>query len=205
MTEDPFKNKQQKQEKLAIEIKIAGPDDWEKCKKLRDEAISGEDAEMFGFVPGEEESIKESTKEKGKKEKDWRKDLSKKDSFIVLAQNDSEPIGIARASQKTEDSWHMGWVYVKDNFRSLGVGKRMIVERLNEIRKRGGSKVTVFIKNEISLHNCESLGFKKVDVESTQFPKATKEKALRLGFYILEIDLTDSEVIKKIDDVLNAR
>lgn len=193
MTEDPFKNKQQKQEEL-VTVRLASPKDWKECKKLRVMVIKGKDAEMFGITPEErEEIIKE---EEAEDEKEWEEKLLGSDAFGVLAWNGSNPIGIGLAKKREEKGdWYIYSGYVKPDSRG-GVGKKMFSMRLEEIRKRGGKKVMLGVKaiNKISISIAESFGFKKAEY--------VDEKD---GFYMELEDVNAPEVIKKIDEVLNAR
>lgn len=199
---------QPNQEKLFIKVDIATEKDWETCRDLRLEAIDSPDAEMFGFTSGQEKSEENKAKEIAKTEGDWKKELSDPDMFMVLARNGSEAVGMARAFKKTENWWHMGWIYTKENFRRKGFGKMMTAKRLDEIKKRGPNVnlVTVFIKvgNEKSIKNCRSFGFEKVDFSSKEFSQELKLETQKHFFEIFKLDLNNSAVIKKIDEILNA-
>jgi ribosomal protein S18 acetylase RimI-like enzyme len=198
MSENPFKNKPlQPQspdvsdnsfEKKEIKIRSANPEDWKELRDLRLNAII-EYPEMFAAT------TKSTEEEKQKKEVDWRKNIYGIKGFIILSFVDGEVAGMARALKKTSEWWHIGWMYVKKDFQGEGLGKKMIAERLKEIQKRGGSYVTVLIKadNAKSIHNCESFGFKKVNIMLTKFPLKTKLEALRVGFDCYELDLTARE------------
>ena len=182
MNEDPFNNKQ---EKLAIRVELAKPEDWQLCKDLRILAITGEDSEMFDMTP---EKVAE---ELAKSDQEWKNEASSDDMFSVLARNGSEAVGLGRA-RFFEGSWRIRNGYVKPEFRNMGIQQKMSALRLREIQKRGGIKAITGIKmdNPISLHNAEKFGFKIVEEDD--------------GWYYLASDLTDPEVIKKIDEVLNA-
>ena len=89
--------------------------------------------------------------------------------------------------------WRVRNAYVKPGFEGLGVQSKMIALRLREIIKRGGIKAItgIHVDNVISIHNAEKFGFKiteKIDE----------------NWYQMELNLTDSEVIKKIQNALNA-
>jgi len=146
------------QKNLDVKIKLATPEDWQKCRDLRLEAITGEDREMFGLTP-EEETI-----EKNKSEQEWRAESNSDTMFSVLAWNDAEAIGLARAKQEEEKVWRIRNGYVKPEFRKMGIGQKMFALRLGEIKRRGATKVRTGIKpdNVASLHVAEKFGFKKV-------------------------------------------
>jgi ribosomal protein S18 acetylase RimI-like enzyme len=167
MDENPFRNRltvpvtpgetKGMPEKLHVETRMAGPEDWEAYKKIRLEAITGEDAGMFG--------PKGVARDKTKSDQEWQKDLSQSENmFTVLSWNGSEVISLGNARKKEEKGfWHMGSAYVKPEFRG-GNGRKMLEFIIQEIINRGGSKIEVGVRpdNERSIRLCESLGFKKV-------------------------------------------
>lgn len=158
-----------------IEVKLATQEDWKTCKDLRLEAITGEDAEMFPLTPEEMET------EKNKTEQEWRKESLSDEMFSVLAWNGSEPIGLGRVKEEEKGIWRMRNGYVKKEFRNKGIAQKMFVARLNEIIKRGGTKVKIGIKpgNDVSIHIAEKFGFKRVADEN--------------GFIAMELDLSKQE------------
>ncbi|MFA5840861.1 MAG: GNAT family N-acetyltransferase [Candidatus Paceibacterota bacterium] len=193
MAENPFKNKQSNQEKLEVRVEIAKSDDWMVCKELRVIMCKGDDAEMFGITrEGREEIIKE---EEAESENEWKEKLSGDSAFGVLAWSDSKPIGIGLAKRREEKGdWYIYSGYVKPDSRG-GVGKKILATRLEEIQRRGGKKVMLGVKatNATSISIAESFGFKKVEYAEN------KE-----GFYMELEDVNAPEVIKKINEVLNA-
>mgnify|MGYP001618423029 CR=1 FL=1 len=181
MNENPLENK----EKLAIRVEIAKSEDWQACKELRLLSITGEDAKMFGQTPEEVQA------QINKSEQEWRKETASDEMFSVLAWNSSEPVGLGRVN-KVEGMWRIRNGYVKPEFRNMGIQQKIIALRLQEIKKRGGTKVRTGIKinNPTSLHVAEKFGFKVIKTDES--------------WYIMESDLTNPEVIKKIDEALNA-
>lgn len=201
MNENPFENPTPKQEKfeapagpeqLEIKMRIATSEDWKAYKDLRLLEISGKDREMFGS------NLKMRIKEKIKSDQQWQHDLSRKDMFILLSLNNSGPVAMSLAAEdhkiSEEGVWHIGWAYVKEDFRGKGIQSKMIAARLLEIKARGGKKVTALVKfnNKKSLDNLEAFGFKNVGSSEHD------EFLMELG------DLDSPELIKKIEEVLNA-
>ena len=189
MTEDPFKNKQ---ERLAVKIEIARPEDWKKYKEIWLQAIKSPEREMFASTY---ELIREEEK---RVDEEWQGDIFKgdklrSDMFVLLSWKDFEVVGMNRAEEEEPGVWYLSSAYVKPEFRG-GLGTRMFATRLKEILKRGGRKVTGAVKknNLRNIHIAEKFGFKIVG-----------ETGSGQG-YLIELDLTDEKVIKKIDDVLNA-
>ena len=176
-------------EKLAVSVRLAtsSPEDLEAFKELRHLALTGKDSEMFGMSSHPEQVEEERN----------RTDLElSENKFIVLSFESSRAIGIGIARKREkEDDWWMGAGYIREDCRGRGIGKKMFAKRLQEIINRGGRKVTLAVKavNAKSIHIAESFGFKKVD-----------EGASDEGFYMQLENVNNPEVVKKINEVLNA-
>ena len=129
-----------------------------------------------------------------KSDEEWMDDLlPRNNKFTVLSWVDSDLIALSAAREKKEKGfWHVGSDYVKPEFRGGGVGKKMLAFRLEEIIKRGGLKVEAGIDstNQISMGLYESFGFKRANIID--------------DWQMMEADLTDSEVIRKVNEVFNA-
>jgi ribosomal protein S18 acetylase RimI-like enzyme len=184
MNEDISQNRQ---EKLDIKVELAKPENWQVCKELRLLSISGEEAKMFGVTP---ESFQE---ENNKSDEEWQEETASEEMFSVLAWGKGEAVGLGRA-RKVEDTWRVRNGYVKPEFRNMGIQQKMLALRLKEIIKRGGIRATTTarINNLASVHNIEKFGFKITDVD------------IGKGWNHFELNLTDPEVIKKINEVLDA-
>lgn len=194
MSEDPLKNPkftpdQGSQEKLKPTYRICTEDDWIICKELRILSMTGPDAEFLGVTPKIlEENLKKSDEE-------WRKETQSREMFSVLSYVGSEPVGLGRAKLEGEGVWRVRNAWTKPEFQRRGIQTGLIALRLKEIIRRGGVKVETSVRpgNPTSLHNVEKFGFKVVDTDDE--------------WHTLELDLTRpetrSEVIKKIDEVLN--
>ncbi len=165
MNENPFANqpspandpKKENKEVLAVKVEIATPENWEAYKKLRLKAVTGEDAEML--------NSREVKRDRSKGDDEWKKDLEhNEETFFVLAWNGNEAVGMGKAYNLGEGVWNLGAGYVEEELRGKGIGKKVWIARIEEIKKRGGIKVVTGIKykNEKSLRVAESLGFKKV-------------------------------------------
>ncbi len=200
MNENIFKNQQAKQERLLVKVELAKPENWKECKELRLLELTDDTAEMFAAGPKHPEKLEEEQK---RGEKEWREDLSpeNKSMFFVLSWHNSNAVGLGRAIQKTEGIWHMGWAYTKKEFRKKGFGTKNSARRLKEIIERQGKKVTIAVKatNKESISIAKNFGFESDDKIPTKLQKVFKYR----GYY-MELDLTNPEVIKKINDVLNA-
>ncbi len=186
MKDNQLDNFKGKQELLDIKVKLASPEDWQACRDLRLLSITGPDAEMFGLTSEKVED------EKNKDESEWRKETQSRLMFSVLAWNNLKPVGLGRVNMVENGLWRIRNGYVLPEFHGLGIQQKMIALRLREIIKRGGVKAITGIKNNnlISIHNVEKFGFKIIDTDK--------------DWHTLESDLTNIEVIKKIDEVLNA-
>lgn len=192
MNENPFENKPLppsnpniNNEQLKATIEIAKLEDWEKVKELRLLSITGKDAKMFNATP---ESIK---REQERTEKEWKKFLSNKSEFFILSQIGSETVGMIRAwKKKNGEDWHLGWAYIKEEFRGKNIGKELYEMPLDEIKKRNVKTVTAFIykDNQKSIHLAESVGFKKVTDEAQAISLLGRENIEE--WVAMEIDLT---------------
>ncbi len=166
--QDNFKSQQEQSD---IKMEVAKPENWEAYKELRLLAIG-----KTKSGPDDEQIIEEEARSK----EEWQKDLSGENKFLMLSWNGTEAIGMGLAEEKDEKGvWKMWSGYVKPEFRG-GVGKRMFEARLNEIRRRGGKKVTLYVKseNKRSIHIAESFGFKKMGTGASK------------DLYLLQLDLT---------------
>lgn len=173
-----------------IEVKLATQDDWKACKDLRLESITLY-PEVYGLT---EEEFEE---ENNQSDEEWKKETDSETMFSVLAWDGSKAVGLGRTRRINNNSWFIRNGYVKKEFWGRGLQPRMIALRLLEITKRGGIKAITGVKvdNNKSIKNLESFGFK------------TFQTKLQNGeeFYMMELDnLNSPEVIKKINEVLNA-
>ncbi|HTE48875.1 MAG TPA: GNAT family N-acetyltransferase [Candidatus Paceibacterota bacterium] len=189
MNGNSFENQKPPQEQLALRIEIATEKDYEAYKKLRIEAVTGSDAQMFGVTP-EEVVIEQS-----RSDSEWKESLSGDDKFIILLWGGTEAIGCVRARMTKEKGvWSLSSGYIKPGFRGQGIGKKMYAAPLREIKKRGGEKVQIGVNivNEKSLNIAQIFGFKSVIVTNVKGRDWNE----------MDLDLTNPEVIKKIDEVL---
>lgn len=182
MEENLFKNNQ---EKFVPKVELATPEDAEDCKRLRLMQISGEDSKMFGVIT--EEILKY---EKDKTKEDWQKDISGDKIFFALSKNGSHSVGLGRAIEEGEGIWRMGWAYTEKDFRGKGFGRKNSILRLKELLNRNAKQVKVYVlkDNETSINLQKSLGFKIIE----EYPDD--------NVYLLSMDLTNPDVIKKIND-----
>ena len=96
-------------------------------------------------------------------------DKVNKDSIIKNINNfriikiDGKVASMASFSKYTEDSYKIGHVYTKDEYRNRGYARKVVNVIKNEIINMGKvATLNVDQKNPVSNHLYESLGFKKV-------------------------------------------
>ncbi len=191
-------------EHLDVKFLLAKPENWEECKSLRIAALESGDAEMVASTP---EVV---DKEKNKSEEVWRTELSDPDKFTVLSWSGSRAVGLGRARKLLEQefregTWYVYNAYTLKEFQGLGMGKRNLAFRLDEIRKRGGKEVIIDILsiNNKMLHIAEEiLGFK---VASALREKLKRKFPIKGSIVELRLNLQDPKVIKKISEILDAR
>ncbi|MEK7227854.1 MAG: GNAT family N-acetyltransferase [Patescibacteria group bacterium] len=145
-----------------VKVEIAKEKDLRSYRELRSLAITGADKELFGS------SLEMIDSENSRSEKEWIEDIVSLDKFVVLAQQDYKAIGMASVIQKGE-GWYLRSFFVKEDFRNNGAGKTICATGLNEIRRRGGKRVFLHVRNgnDIPNHIFESFGFKKTQDDST--------------------------------------
>ena len=134
------------QEQLAIKVEVATSADWEAYRKVR---LSALEHNAFELNPVELRRKLEA--ERRKTPEDWQKVLSSENEIIFLAWNGTEPIGVGRAVRESKGWWHLLQAYVEEEFQEgsgkklWGIGRRMFDGRLDEIKKRGGTKATLLV------------------------------------------------------------
>lgn len=144
-------------ERLQLTTEIATEKDWEDYKKIRLEAI---DKEPMAFY------VTKSSKEKeyNRTDEEWKADLLNMNNFVALSKDKSVPVGMAQAISRNEnpDQWHIRGVYLNNDFRGGGFGKDIMNLILDEIKKRGGKKITLNVMDtqEIARKIYEKLDFK---------------------------------------------
>jgi len=175
-----------KNEKLDIKLRLATVSDAELCRDLRVEAVSGSDHLNFGNT---NQSSLEKIGKEGKR--NWVEELSQQGKFTVLLSVDGKIAGIGRARDES-DSWYLYAGYVKPEFRG-GSGKKVFACRLREIQKRGGTKVSMGVKdfNFTPIAVAEFFGFKKKD----------KEKPEEEGLFMELENVNDESVQQKISQI----
>lgn len=190
MNENPFKNQptsgndsnQETKENFTVRVETATPKDWEAYKKLRLMAITGKDTEMLDST-----SVKRDLK---KSDEDWQKDLAESnDSYWKMAWTGNEAVGMAQAINRGSGVWHLVSVYSREDLRGKGIGKKLYIAHIDEIRKRGGLKIITGIKyrNARALGLALSFGFKKVGFPTRVI--RTKSLVIPMIFQGLELDL----------------
>lgn len=144
-------------ERLHLTTEIATEKDWEDYKKIRLEAIEKEPMAFYATKNSKE-------KEYNRSDEEWKSDLANTDAFVTLSKNNSVPVGMVQAISKIENKtqWHIRGVYLNKNFRGGGYGREMMNLILNEIKRRGGKKVTLNVMDtqDIARKIYEKLDFK---------------------------------------------
>lgn len=190
MNEDLFKKQEQVPVRVEI-VKIPTPKALRAIRELRLYAVEDEQ-DAHNLVTTKE-------KETEKSEEDLTKEMFDDDGFVVLLWNGNEPIGMGRAAKYMKGGeWYIGKAYVKKtqekSYRGQGYGKKIHAIRLDQIRKLNGKivKAGVVARNDVNFGLLtKQFLFKKVG----DLPKGD----------LLECDLTDPEVVRKIEETLNER
>lgn len=191
---NPLENRKPAQERLDIKFQIANPDEWQKCKELRLISITGPEARMMGLTP------ERQAEEISKTEQGWRSETNSSEMFSVLAYHGSKAVGLGRTKEVGKGIWRLRNDYVIPEFRKMGIQPKMLALRLDEIIKRGGVKAIATIRtdNPRSISSVEKLGFQKIGL---------LKRVIQLGrsafeWHVFELDLINSSVVEKINEVL---
>ncbi len=156
-------------EQEPVRMFLAGPDDWEIYKDIRIDALEN-NPEAFGAI---------LDRLRTKSEQDLREDLIRDYQFYILAKsstNQKQAQAIAGAYKKElGNGWQVIAVYTRPEFRRLGMSEKIIQEVLREIKKRGGTHVSLNVTNmpeqAPARQLYEKLGFQRVkdDMSAGQF------------------------------------
>ena len=157
MSENPFKNKQ---EKLDIEIELAKPEDLEAYRTIWMDALE-KNPEAF-------QSRLEVTRKKV--EADWKTDLENSKRILVFAKAGSSQEcikSIASAVDQSAGVWLISRVYTRPEFRRQGLSEKVLKRVLEEVKKRGGVKAKLTVRNGPNQEAAryvyrEKLGFKDI-------------------------------------------
>ena len=150
MNEDFLKNK----EGISIKVEVIGPEDWNEYRDIWLEALE-QDPQAFAA------SLKLESR---KTEEDWRGELLKDEEFCILAKSGSLPVSMVDVREQKKGFWHVVSFYTKGDFRKKGIGEEVIKKVLEEIKKKGGKKVTLVVntgkEQDGAFRLYEKLGFK---------------------------------------------
>ena len=184
-----------------FKTELAIPDEWEECHKFRFKSLSEDDACMFTDNPEAMLQIESKTGEK-----EWRGEISSPNSFVVLSKKGTEVVGMGRAKKRDlgDHIWALRTDYVFKEHRKQGIAREIFAIRFKEILKRGGKKVCAFIRddNPGSFRNAEFFGCQKLDKKRGKAKYNLEEGDVWSAW---ELDLTNPELINKINEVLNER
>jgi len=189
---------QRRQEKIDIKVEIATGKDLLALRDLRLLAIQSKDGHVFAATRESVEREMALTEEK------WREYFFSNNGFVSVSRYGAEIVGMNLAFEKApeENLWRMRALYIKPEFRKMGIGVRMFSMGLREIIRLGGKKVSANIEvgNKDSWNLVTKFGFKKVSSGSVEL-----ETGETFHYDDVELDdLDDPELIKKIKEVLNA-
>ncbi len=155
---------------MATQVKIVTltPDNWQKYRDLRLEALK---EEPLSFLSSYEE-------EKDKPEEKWRESLAGK-NLVLFTQNDNKLVGMIGAYRESNPRLaHVATIwglYVNSAYRGQGIGKMLLEKVLSEVKALPGIekiKITVNADKTIPYKLYKSVGFREV---------GTEEKEVKIG------------------------
>lgn len=143
-----------------MEIIRLAPKDWEKYKNIRLEALE-KDSLAFGT------SYEQASK---KTDEEWKETLEKSDRYLFFAKVNDELVGMVAAYQEDGErlrhTAYVWGVYVREEFRGKGIGKKLMEVLLAELQKNNVEKASLNVNtaqsNAIKLY--ESLGFQTIGI-----------------------------------------
>ncbi len=133
--------------------------EWEQYKDIRLEALR-EDGEAFGDSYGESLQFNDSH---------WQEEFENPRSLMLVARDGVKTVALAAAYQEEgEKMRHIAYVwgvYVKKAYRGKGIGKKILVELIEEIKTfKGIEKIDLNVNTSqlSAVWLYEKLGFKLV-------------------------------------------
>lgn len=164
-------------EQQPLRFEVARPEEIEEFKKILAEAHK-EEPQALGVAPDEVISWDQAR---------WEGVFSKPDRFFMFAKDGTGVVGLAGArqvTQVTQATWRIYSVYINKKNRG-GAGRKLILQVLDEIRKKNCEKVTLNVviseAQKTALRLYQGLGFKIV--------KEVKDESI--PYYDMELDLKD--------------
>lgn len=154
-----------------VEIIHLSPDQWEEYKTIKLESLK-KDPEAFGTTYEEDVD---------KPDEEWKSRLKRvqklKNYWMFFAKLNGKLIGMVGARETnppdTTPTIKIYGVYIASSARGMGIGKKLMIHLLNEIKKNPKwkiVKVKVFPTQEIAINLYKSLGFKIIDKITEDFP-----------------------------------
>lgn len=160
-----------------VEIVKLSPDDWREYKRIRLEALELE-PQAFGTTYDEASS---------KPDEYWRNKLSTiADNIFVFARVGGEIVGTVGAYFEDGQATIVG-LYLRKEFRGMGLGKKLVQEIIKEIQVRGIGKVKLDVRptQKTARALYQSLGFtyaseKETKHQDGEIPELRMEKIIKL-------------------------
>lgn len=165
-----------------VEIKKLVPEQWEIMKQLRLQALEA-DGVLFDSSLAETRLLSNEQ---------WRAKIAGERNIVLAVFEDSAPVGMVRAfwgiCERKEHVACVRGLYVSQECRSEGVGRKLMQQIIAEIEKINGIRkiqleVVSELANAIKLY--ESFGFeivgtlqKELCVEGTYYDKYVMEKII---------------------------
>jgi len=83
------------------------------------------------------------------------------DRAIFVAEESDKPVGVAEAYPISNDAWLVDSIAVLHNYRRRGIARRLMVEMMSHIRKRGGKQIRLYVHpdNSPAIRFFAKLGF----------------------------------------------
>jgi len=115
-------------------------------------------------------SAKEMKKDLRKKEKErlkgWRRDMKSKKHYWIVAEEKNQIKGFGQAWLKRKDKGIVESVYVNKKYRRKRIGKKIISELINWLKKNKMKYIEsgIYLKNKPSIKLHKKSGFKPISL-----------------------------------------
>lgn len=140
---------------MKIEIKKLNSDDWQIYKELRLQMLT-EEPQAYS------QTLEELSK---RSDKEWKDKTETDNMSIIVAWVDEKLAGMSGLFYEEKDVVSIWGVFVRKEFRGIGLGKRLMEEIEKEIKKDKGVKkiqISVTSSQITALELYKRLGFKEV-------------------------------------------
>jgi L-amino acid N-acyltransferase YncA len=110
--------------------------------------------------------IKEMGKAQKSRRTQFKKDFKSKNNYWVVAEKNKDIVGFANAEINNKEG-KLTMLYIQKPFRNKGIGKKLTKARIKWIKSKKAKTISagILLKNNASISNLKSFGFKPVSIK----------------------------------------